>query len=126
MIKFTWGPPMKVELYKNLVLDQININTEIKPQRVNPLEKELQSQTEIHLKKIEKDKLKEVTESFQKFLNQFNLDAKIVYEKEYNTLVVQVFRKDTGELIRQIPPQELLEISKRLQELVGILFKEKA
>ncbi len=126
MIKFTWGPPMKVELYKNLVLDQININTEIKPQRVNPLEKELQSQTEIHSKKIEKDKLKEVTESFQKFLNQFNLDAKIVYEKEYNTLVVQVFRKDTGELIRQIPPQELLEISKRLQELVGILFKEKA
>ncbi len=117
---------MKVELYKNLVLDQININTEIKPQRVNPLEKELQSQTEIHSKKIEKDKLKEVTESFQKFLNQFNLDAKIVYEKEYNTLVVQVFRKDTGELIRQIPPQELLEISKRLQELVGILFKEKA
>lgn len=117
---------MKVELFRNLVLDQTNINTEIKPPKITPLEKQFQSENNIPLKKFDKEKLKELTEHFQRFLNQFNLDAKIVYEKDYNTLVVQVFRKDTGEMIRQIPPQELLDISKKLQELVGILFKEKA
>jgi flagellar protein FlaG len=116
---------MKVELYKNIALDQINLGVETKPQKVNPPEKQVQAESSFSQKKINKERLNELTEHFQKFLNQFNLEAKLVYERDYDTFVVQVLRKDTGDLIRQIPPQELLELSKRLQELVGILFKEK-
>ncbi|MFN4132614.1 MAG: flagellar protein FlaG [Caldimicrobium sp.] len=34
-------------------------------------------------------------------------------------------RQDTMEVIKQIPPEELLELSKRLQEFVGILLQDK-
>lgn len=114
---------MKVELYKNLVLDQVLPQREPNPQNtVNVSKKELPQDS--HLK-IEKEKLKEIAEHFKEFLNLFDLDAKIVYDKRYQTLVVQVIRKDTGEIIKQIPPEELLKLSQRLQELVGILLKEK-
>jgi flagellar protein FlaG len=36
--------------------------------------------------------------------------------------VVRVVDKDTGELIRQIPPQELLDLAAKLEEMMGILF----
>jgi flagellar protein FlaG len=36
--------------------------------------------------------------------------------------VVRVVDKDTGELIRQIPPQELLDLASKLEDMMGILF----
>jgi len=38
---------------------------------------------------------------------------------ETNTLVVKVVDRETSEVIRQIPPEELMELTKRLQELEG-------
>ncbi|MEZ0344497.1 MAG: flagellar protein FlaG [Caldimicrobium sp.] len=114
---------MKVELYKNLVLDQILTQKDMNPQsQVNPLKKEDLKEP---LVKLNKEKLKEIAEYFKEFIFLFDLDAKIVYDKKYQTLVVQVFRKDTGEIIKQIPPEELLRLSQRLQELVGILLQHK-
>lgn len=119
---------MKVELYKNLVFDQtfspsVNTSKDIKNVETQIVEKDLSQK--IDFRKIDKERLKELSEEFSKFLNQFNLIAKIVYDKKYETLVVQVMRKDTMEVIKQIPPEELLEISKRLQEFIGILLQDK-
>lgn len=36
--------------------------------------------------------------------------------------VVRVVDKDTGKLIRQIPPQELLDLAAKLEDMMGILF----
>ncbi|MFN3921738.1 MAG: flagellar protein FlaG [Caldimicrobium sp.] len=119
---------MKVELYRNLVLDQtfsssITTSKDIKNIESQVPEKDLTQK--IELKNLDKERLKELSEEFSKFLNQFNLIAKIVYDKKYETLVVQVLRQDTLEVIKQIPPEELLELSKRLQEFVGILLQDK-
>ena len=39
--------------------------------------------------------------------------------------VVKVMDKDTGRLIRQIPPQELLDLAAKLEDMMGILFDKK-
>ncbi len=119
---------MKVEMYKNLVLDQVISQStpatkDIRSVKNTPPEKELSQK--IDLEKINQERLKELSEELSKFLNQFNLTAKIVFDKKYETLVVQVLRMDNMEVIKQIPPEELLELSKRLQEFVGILLKDK-
>jgi len=114
---------MKVELYKNLVLDQIGPQEAVKSQDTRVQKKEAPQEVSF---KLTKDQLKELTEHFKDFLNLFDLDAKIVYDKRYDTLVVQVMRKDTGEVIRQIPPEELLRLSQKLHELAGILLENKA
>jgi flagellar protein FlaG len=36
--------------------------------------------------------------------------------------VVRVVDKDTGKLIRQIPPQELLDLAAKLEDMMGMLF----
>jgi flagellar protein FlaG len=38
--------------------------------------------------------------------------------------VVRVMDADTGELIRQIPPDEMLRVAARITELLGVLFDD--
>jgi len=40
-------------------------------------------------------------------------------DKETESLVVKVVDRESGEVIRQVPPEELLSLSKRLRELQG-------
>ena len=42
--------------------------------------------------------------------------------KKTGETVVKVVDKDSGKLIRQIPPQELLDLADKLQDMMGILF----
>lgn len=48
-----------------------------------------------------------------------------VYDKT-GDVVVKVINRDTKEVIRQIPPEDLLEITEKLEELRGVLFAGKA
>jgi len=40
-------------------------------------------------------------------------------DQETDTLVVKVVDRESGDVIRQVPPEELLSLSKRLRELQG-------
>lgn len=40
------------------------------------------------------------------------------------TLVVKIINKDTQEIIKTIPPEELLRIRARIDEIVGLIFDE--
>lgn len=44
-----------------------------------------------------------------------------VYE-DTNRLYVQIVDRETKEVIKQIPPEEMLELSAKIQEMVGILL----
>ncbi len=119
---------MKVELFKNLATEAIKppqnqdpAQSKLKPKEVQS--KQMEKQTKKETKKVN---LEEIAQALQKFFEKFNLETKVVFEKKYNTLVVKVYDRETGKLIKQIPPEELLEVYKRLQELVGILYRDKA
>ena len=43
-------------------------------------------------------------------------------DEDLGRLVVRIVNADTKELIRQIPTEEALELSKKMQEMVGLLF----
>jgi flagellar protein FlaG len=51
---------------------------------------------------------------------QFSVD------KDTHSTVVKVIDSETNKLIRQIPSEELLSISKRLEAATGMLFSETA
>jgi flagellar protein FlaG len=55
-------------------------------------------------------------------LGRHSLD--ISFEEENRRYVVQIRDSESGELIRQIPPEHLLEASRRLNELRGLLFDD--
>ncbi len=46
-------------------------------------------------------------------------------DKDVNTLVVKIYDRDTDELVRQIPAEELLGMAKRLKDYRGLLLDQK-
>ncbi|WP_150270507.1 flagellar protein FlaG [Paenibacillus tepidiphilus] len=45
--------------------------------------------------------------------------------KETKAIMVKVLNKDTGELIREIPPEKTLDIVANMMEIAGIIVDEK-
>ncbi len=52
----------------------------------------------------------------------FGKSLKFEIDRELNQVVVKVVDKQSGEVIRQIPPEEYLEIMKRLQDVGGVFM----
>jgi len=50
---------------------------------------------------------------------QFNIDDKT------KDVVVKIVDKDSGEIIRQIPPEGVLRLRERLEDLTGLIVEEK-
>jgi len=77
---------------------------------------------------VQEDQLgdpREVVEQIQTFLRNLNIQLHFEIDKETGEFVVQVRNSETGEIIRQIPPEELLKLMGKLEELRGILFNKK-
>ncbi len=51
---------------------------------------------------------------------------KIEVDDEAERVVIKVIEQDSGKVIRQIPPEELLQIEKYLSSAKGLLLQEQA
>jgi flagellar protein FlaG len=51
---------------------------------------------------------------------------KIEVDDETDRVVVKVIKEESGEVIRQFPPEELLELEKFLSGSKGLLLQERA
>jgi flagellar protein FlaG len=51
---------------------------------------------------------------------------KISIHQETHTIMVKVFDKDSGDLIREIPQEKLLDVAASLMELNGLIIDKKA
>lgn len=69
-------------------------------------------------------------EDITKVLNEnarlFNISLQFRVDEDIDRIVVSVFDKETEEVIRQVPPEALLQLSKSLDQMVGLLFNETA
>lgn len=65
-----------------------------------------------------------------RFLNEsakmFNVSLTFEINEDAKRIVVSVINSETDEVVRQIPPQEVLDLASRLNEMVGVLFNETA
>jgi len=68
------------------------------------------------------DAVKGINEFFQSVRRtlQFTVD------KDTGRTIIQIRDSETQEVIRQIPQEELLKLAKRLDDVQGLLLKEKA
>lgn len=71
-------------------------------------------------------------EEYQQFNQSINRSIQFKIDEELGVTIVRVVDKETDELIRQFPPEELINLSKRLKEInnegpvsSGILLQEK-
>ena len=71
-------------------------------------------------------KNRELAEQVQKFMEDLSIGVTFEVREKTGDLIVEVRNRDTGDVIRQIPPEDLVKLHDKLAELRGVLFEEKA
>lgn len=73
------------------------------------------------------EQLKRAAEAINKALRQSNRNLEFRLDEQTNRVVVKLTDTETGELIRQIPSDEMLAISRAIGEFQqGLLLRQKA
>lgn len=72
------------------------------------------------------DKVKSAVSEIEKFLNSTRRNLEFSTDEESGKIVVKVIASGSGELIRQIPSEEVLRIAHSLNDVNSLLFDAKA
>ena len=70
--------------------------------------------------------LKVTVEKLNKLIRDQQQDVAFSVDEEANATVIKFFKTNTGELIKQYPPEEILAMKAKLRELSGWLIDAKA
>ena len=66
----------------------------------------------------------EVVKSLESYMNALQTSIEFQVNKDTDRVVVTITNRETNEVIRQIPPEELISLQERMKELTGIIFSE--
>jgi flagellar protein FlaG len=72
------------------------------------------------------EEFKESLRSANERLAAKGREVNIGYDKSSATVVVTVSDRETGETVRQIPPEAAMRITRNIDQLTGILIDQKA
>ncbi len=70
--------------------------------------------------------IEKIVAQLKKTIERLNVELKLEVDRESNTVVVKVLDPETKKILRQIPQEELLELRKRMEELMGLLYDRKS
>lgn len=70
--------------------------------------------------------IQKIVSQMQSKVDSMNISLQYsMYGENDNKVSVKVINKETGDLIREIPPKEIQELQKKIGELVGMIFNKK-
>ncbi|MBT4765482.1 MAG: flagellar protein FlaG [Methylococcales bacterium] len=77
-------------------------------------------------KNLSREKLSESIQQLNDQIQKFNRDLQFVADEGTGKRVVKVIDSNTGAVIRQIPPEEILRIMQNIDNMSGLIFNNKA
>lgn len=72
--------------------------------------------------RISEKEVERAASEVQIHLKRLNTELKLDIEVRDEKVVVKILDGETGDLIRQVPSEELMAIRERMEELIGILY----
>ena len=70
------------------------------------------------------DQLKQSVDDINKVLTSFSISVQFQVDPDYKGLIVRIVDQDSGKLIRQMPTEDAVRISKAMDNLKGLLFSK--
>jgi flagellar protein FlaG len=64
-----------------------------------------------------------IASEVQIYLKRLNTELRFEVDSHSKEVIVKIVDPETNEVLRQIPTEELLAIRKRMEDLVGVLYK---
>jgi len=110
------------------------VDVKLNQQQVQPvdgalrkLQKEVDQQVQDAQEKrdVKPEELQKLIEEVRKKFDMLSKYLKIDIDQELEIPVVKIMERDTNRVIRQIPPDYLLELMKRIDQLLGLLMERK-
>jgi flagellar protein FlaG len=74
--------------------------------------------------KNEQQKIVHIAEAMDNYLDSVQCDIEITVYEKTGDILVKVISKSDGKVIREIPPEEMLNLAAKMEEMVGALFNE--
>lgn len=111
-------PVNKVE---NSSSSDLNVIQQVRQTQQARQAEEQQTETSMN-----RDELQQVAEKLQDFVGSLNTSLQFSVDEESGRDVIKVMDKDSGELVRQFPSEEVLDVIKSLSNATGMLFDETA
>lgn len=75
---------------------------------------------------IDRQSIEAAVEKTRDFVRAIGSDLQFQVDEATGTTVIKVVDRETSEIIRQIPSQEMLEIAQALDRVVGLLLRREA
>ena len=73
---------------------------------------------------LDPKKLREFGEVLRSLFEVFNLELRFKIHEPTREIVARIVNRETGEVVREIPPEKFLDMVAKLQELVGVFVDE--
>jgi len=75
-------------------------------------------------REVKIEELQRILEEVKRKFDMLNKYLKIDIDKDLEIPVVRIIERETNKVLRQIPPDYLLELMKRIDQLLGLLVEK--
>jgi flagellar protein FlaG len=116
--------------YVDVKLNQQQVQPQTQP--VDGTLKKLQGEVDQQVQDVQEkrdvkpEELQKLIEEVKRKFDMLSKYLKIDIDRELEMPVVKIMERDTNRVIRQIPPDYLLELMKRIDQLLGLLVEKEA
>lgn len=113
--------------YVDVKLNQQQVQPQTQPAdgTLKKLQREVEQQVQDAQEKrdVNPEELQKLIEEVKRKFDMLSKYLKIDIDQELEIPVVKIMERDTNRVIRQIPPDYLLELMKRIDQLLGLLVE---
>jgi flagellar protein FlaG len=72
----------------------------------------------------QREKIERIAQAMDNYMKSVQTDLEIEVHKGTGDIMVKVLAKDDGRVIREIPPEELLNLAAKMESMTGALLNE--
>ncbi len=76
--------------------------------------------------KLTAEQIEESMKALNDRAKRYDISLRFRIDREISRIIVTVFDKTNDEVIRQVPPEDLVELSKRIIKMTGLIFNDTA
>lgn len=92
----------------------------------NQVEESARQPAEFRSVKIEAEDLQKAVDKVREVFQKVEPRLQFEIDPDLHRVIVKIMNGESGEVIRQIPPQEVLDLARNFQASTGLLLKQEA
>ena len=70
------------------------------------------------------EQINQLAESLNKNMQRFSRDIEFTVDHEHDQVIFRVIDRETCDVVRQIPREELLTLMEKMEEIQGLIFRD--